>query len=215
MAAELLKERGLTVSSLAFYLAGDSAELRRVGDIALALQVPVIGGGCRAEWLHEKRSEFLDFLKKNNLRFGFENHPEKSAAEVLEKIGDAEGGLIGVTIDTGWFGSQSYTAAQAIRELGSRLVHVHLKDIFPPSHGGDDRDIREGAPVTLKDIGHETCAYGEGCVGIEECVEALRETGYAGGISIEHEPEDHNPTAELVRSLELLKSWMAREEVRP
>lgn len=213
-AAALLNERGLTVSSLACYLGGGSTELERMAAIARGLKTSIIGGGCRSEWLNEERAEFLDFLNRGDLRFGLENHPEKTAEEVLDKVGDSEGGRIGVTIDTGWFGSQSYTAAQAIVEVGSRLMHVHLKDIFPPERSGDDRDIREGAAVTLKDIGHETCVLGEGCVGIEACVRALQQIGYTGGISIEHEPEDHSPIEDVQLSYLRLQGWLRGEEAK-
>jgi len=212
VAADLLRERSLTVSSLAVYLSGDEAALYRTGEIARAVGTSVLGGGCRPEWLGEKRAALLAFLKERDLRWGFENHPEKSALEVLAKIGDSGEDRIGVAIDTGWFGSQGFPAADAIRTFGNRLVHVHLKDIRPPMTTGDERDIREGAPVTLKEIGHETCVLGDGCVGIAECVRALKEIGYRGGISIEHEPEDRSPADDVRVSLARLHEWLGRNE---
>jgi sugar phosphate isomerase/epimerase len=117
----------------------------------------------------------------------------------LEKIGEDNDGRIGIALDTGWFATQQYDAAEAIKRLSRRIVHVHLKDIRRPEKGDGP---------TLKAAGHETCALGDGVVPIEQCVNALRTLGYQGGLSIEHEPEDHNPLPEVQASLERLKGWM-------
>lgn len=208
-ARELLVKRGLTVASFAYWLGDDPALLDKTGEIAAALGCRLIGGGCAPAWLKEKRAGFVKILEKNDLIIGYENHPEKTPGEVLEKIGDDAGGRIGVAIDTGWFGTQGYNVPDAIRKLSGRLLHVHLKDVREPFQGDSDRkDIREGGAVTLKDVGHETCALGDGVVQIERCVSALKATGYQGGISIEHEPEEHDPTADVKVSYERLQKWM-------
>jgi sugar phosphate isomerase/epimerase len=209
-ARALLAKRGLSVSSLAYGVGEDPASLDRIAKIAGALGCRLIGGGCAPVLLKEKRSDFVKGLERHDLVFGYENHPEKTPAEVLEKIGDPAGGRIGVAIDTGWFGSQGYDAARAIREFSDRLVFVHLKDVLEPFKGGQGKDIREGGAVTLKDIGHETCALGEGVVPVEQCVASLKEIGYKGGVSIEHEPEDHNPTEDVKVSYQRVQKWMRK-----
>jgi len=211
-AGALLARRGLSVSSLAFYVSNDLAVLGKIAVIAKACGTRIIGGGCMKGVLEEQRSEFIEILGRHDLIFGFENHPEKSPEELLEKIGDSAGGRIGLAIDTGWFGSNRCDAADAIRKLAGRIVHVHLKDVLEPHVRSGHKDIRESVPdrdPTLKDMGHETCALGDGVVGIRECVLALKETGYSGGISIEHEPEDHNPLADVKLSLSRLRKWLA------
>jgi L-ribulose-5-phosphate 3-epimerase len=207
-AAALLRERGLTVTSLAHYLSEDLGQLEGVNAIASAVGTRLIGGGCAGDLMAGRRHELVAALEKHDLVLGFENHPEKTAAEVLEKIGD-DAGRIGVAIDTGWFGTQRNSAADVIRHLRGRIVHVHLKDIYEPDVRSAEQDIRQGQLVTLKDIGHETCALGDGCVGIEDCIVALKEIRYSGGISIEHEPEDHSPVEEIKVSLQRLRGWLA------
>jgi sugar phosphate isomerase/epimerase len=71
-----------------------------------------------------------------------------------------------------------------------RLFFVHLKDVKSPG-------------------GHVTCRYGDGCVPVRACVETLKEIKYFGGISIEHEPEDHSPDQEVSESRSLLEQWLA------
>jgi len=207
-ARTLLAKHRLSVSSFACYVQ-EPASLDKFAEIATGLGCRLIGGGCAPELLKEKRADLVKALERNDLFIGLENHPEKTAAEVLEKIGDSAGGRIGVAVDTGWFGTQGYDAAKAIQELSSRLLHVHLKDIREPFQGGGSaRDIREGGVVTLKGMGHETCALGDGVVPIERCLSTLKEIGYKGGISIEHEPEDHDPLPEIKISLERLHLWL-------
>jgi sugar phosphate isomerase/epimerase len=119
-----------------------------------------------------------------------ENHPERTTAEVLAKI-EAGGGTTAATVDTGWWATQGYDPVRAIEELGPHVAHVHLKDVF-----------RRGEP-------HVTCRWGEGVVDIEACVRALREIGYDGYLTIEHEPEDHDPSDELVELRRRLEAWLA------
>lgn len=211
-AAAILKKRGFSVSSLAFNIPKDLGKLEPIAVIAKAVGTRVIGGSCAKGVLEHQRDEFLEALEKHDLVFGYENHPEKSAAEMLSKVGSSSGGRIGVAIDTGWFGTYGTDAAAAIRELGERVFHVHLKDIFEPHISSDHHDIRVEAKKnpTLKDMGHETCTLGEGVVGIEACVAALKEIGYKGGISIEHEPEDHNPLEDIRVGYTRLQGWLGQ-----
>jgi sugar phosphate isomerase/epimerase len=110
---------------------------------------------------------------------------------VLAKI-DRGDGLLGATVDTGWWGTHGYDAARAIEELGEHVLHVHLKDV---------RAV--GEP-------HETCPWGEGIVDVEGCVRALQRMGYGGAIAVEHEPEDHDPSEECAAMRAQLEAWLRR-----
>ena len=114
-------------------------------------------------------------LRERGVRLGIENHPERVPDELRARI-DAGEGAFGATVDTGWWATQGYDPARAIEELGERVLHVHLKDV-----------LAVGEP-------HETCRWGEGIVDIAACVRALQRIGYAGTYTIEHEPEDHDPS---------------------
>ena len=101
------------------------------------------------------------------------------------------GGTFGTTVDTGWWGTRGYDARRAIVELGEHVLHVHLKDV-----------LAVGEP-------HETCVWGEGVVDIEGCVAELRGSAYDGALTIEHEPEDHDPSDEIVELRSRLEGWLA------
>jgi len=129
-------------------------------------------------------------LREHDVRLAVENHPEKTPQVVLAKI-ERGAGTFGTTVDTGWWGTQGYDAAQAIEELREHVLHVHLKDV---------RAI--GEP-------HDTCPWGEGIVDIEACVRALQRIGYDGALTIEHEPEDHDPSDEIRKLRSQLEGWLA------
>lgn len=189
VAVEALGARGLSVSSLAGGFGGTAEEVRAACRLATAVGTGVLGGFT--DLLDTDRVALAGLLEEHDLRFGLENHPERTPDEVLARIGDGAGGRIGATVDTGWFGTQGYDAARAIEELGDRVVHVHLKDV---RHAGEP---------------HDTCGYGDGVVPLRGCVEALERIGYRGGISVEHEPESYDPHAEIRRARELLDGWLA------
>jgi L-ribulose-5-phosphate 3-epimerase len=188
IAQGLLARHGLRVVSLAGWFGATVAEFEASCAVAVALGRPILGGSTGA-W-RKDRDGVERALDRHDLRLGFENHPEKTPDEVLALIGDA-GPRVGATVDTGWFGTQGFDAARAIEQLGDRVLHVHLKD------------VREAGA-------HRTCRYGDGIVPIEGCVRALQRMGYRGGISIEHEPEQYDPTAEVVANAQLLRGWLAR-----
>lgn len=187
-AAAALAERQMQVVTYAGWFGSTPDQVERTCQLANLLGIRILGGGTSL--LTKDHDALVEMLERHDLRFGLENHPEPTPAAVLQKIG-ADSERIGVTVDTGWFGTQGYDAADAIRELGPRLLHVHLKDV---RHAGTP---------------HKTCAYGEGVVPLRACVGALAEIEYQGAIAVEHEPEDHDPRPEIESAGRQLGGWLA------
>lgn len=184
-AVDLLREYGIRVVSYSPSMHNvTEAQARRAFEVARAIGVPQFGGG-----FDPRLGGMVDGLAREyGIRVGIENHPEKSPQEIIQKIGPYAA-TIGACCDTGWWGTQGYPAARAVRELGDHLFHVHLKDV--------------------KEAGtHHTVPYGDGVVDIAGCVTALQEIGYAGYVAVEHEPEDHDPTEETRRSLRILRDLL-------
>ncbi|BDI22983.1 sugar phosphate isomerase/epimerase [Herbiconiux sp. L3-i23] len=191
-ARRVLDRHGVTVASYGSHYGSTPEQFRRANEVAHVLGTRILGGGTHL--LERDRDSLVAILREYGNVWGLENHPQKSSAEILAEIGDEDSDVIGVTVDTGWFGTQGYDAARAIRELGDRVVYVHLKDVRA-----------EGA--------HDTCAYGDGIVPIADCVAAMREIGYDRPISIEHEPEHYDPFPEVIRSRVTLVELLEKTEV--
>ena len=191
IATQALEHHGLRVVSLAGNFGSTPDELDSACRLATALRVPLLGG--MAEVLFSDRAATEAVLREHGVRFAYENHPERTPAEVLAKIGDAAD-VLGTAVDTGWYATQGYDPVRAIVELGDRILHVHLKDVEA-----------EGT--------HVTCKYGTGCAAIAQCVDALVALGYHGALSVEHEPYDFDPTDECTEMLAMLRAQLADREV--
>lgn len=187
-AREALGCRELTVVSLAGSFGGTAAEVVRACTLAKGLGCTLLGGKAGLLWSNP--GQLQDVLAEQGVTFAYENHPERSAAETLERLGDTDPDLVGVAVDTGWYGTQGCDAAAAIASVGERLKHVHLKDVKS-----------EGR--------HETCAFGSGIVPLERCVRELKRLGYDGPVSIEHNAGGFDPGEEMAESRKLLVRWLA------
>jgi sugar phosphate isomerase/epimerase len=182
LAGEALERHGLRVATYATWVGPSNIE--RSCELAAAVGASIIGGGMSGD-----PAALAPVLREHGVTLAIENHPERTPAEVLEKI-DAGAGTMAATVDTGWWATQGYDAARAIEELAEHVAHVHLKDV-----------LREGEP-------HDTCAWGAGIVDVEACVRTLQRLGYSGALSVEHEPEDRDPSEEVRAMREQVEGWL-------
>ena len=185
-AREALARRNVRIVSLAGSIGATTDDLTAACRLANDLDVDLIAGVGAV--VHRDREGAAAVLREHGVRFGLENHPERTPREVLAAIGD-EADVLGAAVDTGWWATQSYDPVGAIGELSDRLFHVHLKDVEAPST-------------------HISCMHGDGCANVAGCVEKLLTIGYSGPVSIEHEPYDRDPTAECVRMLALIREQL-------
>ena len=182
LAVSLLSRHGLTVATYATWVG--PSNVARSCELARGLGVDVIGGGLSGD-----PAALAPVLREHGVKLAIENHPERTPREVLAKI-DAGDGTMGATVDTGWWATQGYDPAGAIEELGSHVLHVHLKDV-----------LAVGEP-------HDTTVWGGGIVDIEACVRALDRVGYGGAYTVEHEPENHDPSEECRMMRGQLEGWL-------
>ena len=149
------------------------------------LGIPHVDGGLRDN-TPEKATALC---REHAVRFNIENHPEKSAAEILAKIGGGNEWL-GVCIDTGWLGTQGAPGPATIKACAPFVRHTHIKDVKAAGK-------------------HETCMLGEGAADVAGCMATLRELKYTGWYSWEDEPEDRNPFDSAVRNREWIEAHLA------
>jgi sugar phosphate isomerase/epimerase len=188
IARRLLGQHRLQVVSLAGAFGQTRDEFLASCRLAAVMNVPLLGGSTPL--LFDDQSFVAGALREHGLKLGYENHPEHNGREVLSRLGDQEAGCIGVTVDTGCFATEGYDAAIAIQELAGRILHVHLRDVV-----GTGQEA--------------SCRFGAGVVPLQACLRALRDQGYRGALSVEHEPEAFDPTPDCIASLALLEGWLA------
>jgi sugar phosphate isomerase/epimerase len=189
-AREALDRHRLRVVSLAGSVGATTEELAAACRLANELDVDLIAGV--GEIVRRDRDGAASVLRAHRVRFGLENHPERTPREVLDAIGD-DADVLGAAVDTGWWATQGFDPVAAIDELSERLFHVHLKDVEEPGT-------------------HVSCMHGEGCANVAGCVEKLLALGWTGPVSIEHEPYDRDPTDECVRMLARVHEQVAAAE---
>jgi len=182
IASGLLAKHDIEVATYAAWV--DAGTIERACELARGVATRVIGAGASGEL-----SDLVPVLRDHGVCLAIENHPERSPDELLGKIATGDG-TFAATVDTGWWATQGCDPARAIEELGEHVRHVHLKDVRAA-----------GEP-------HETCRWGEGVVDVRDCVLRLEALGYTGTLSVEHEPEDHDPSEECRSMLEELQGWL-------
>ncbi|HPO12043.1 MAG TPA: sugar phosphate isomerase/epimerase family protein [Candidatus Hydrogenedentes bacterium] len=158
---------------------------RKTLEICQWMDIPQING-----WIGDNTPEQATALcREMGVRYNIENHPQKTAQELLDVIGGGNEWL-GICIDTGWLGTQGVSGPDIIRACGTLLRHTHIKDVKAA-----------GA--------HQTCLLGEGVAQVADCIAALKKIGYSGWYSWEDEPEDRNPFDSAVRNRQWLEKQLA------
>lgn len=187
IAAELLKQNGITIVGLGDEFGATQDEFASACHMARGVGTTVLSG--TVPLLYTDKASVIAILKEYGCTLALENHPEKTPDEMRRKIAHGDG-VLGTTVDTGWYATWGYDVPTAIRELKDVLWHIHVKDVL----AGED---------------HVNVGYGKGIVPIEDCLQALRDIGYSGVISVENHPVDHDPTQELIDGLALVRRVMA------
>jgi sugar phosphate isomerase/epimerase len=119
------------------------------------------------------------------IRLGFENGSEKSREDIMAAIMNADE-WVGSNLDTGNLAAQGGDPVRAVRLIGKRLVHMHLKDV--PAVGS-----------------HDCVAVGAGIVDVKGVFRELKACGYDGWLSIEVETGDRDPTEAILSSAETIR----------
>lgn len=187
-ARSLLERHRLTVTSLGGEFGATPVDFVAACQLAVGVNTQLLSGTTTL--LSKDRAFVIAALREYGLRLAFENHPEKTPREMLDKITDDGQGRIGTAVDTGWYATQGYDVIEAVEELDGHIFHVHVKDVRAP-----------GA--------HINCGFGQGCVPLEASVQALKRIGYPGDYSVENHAFDHDPTEELRAALPMLRRWQA------
>ncbi len=130
----------------------------------------------------------------------------ETGAEVRRLLDMTDPDLLGVCLDTGhWRFGTGENPADAVREFGDRIWHVHFKDADPAVMEESRRQSWHG----LESTGHGVfCELGKGCVDFPGVLAALNEIGYNGWIVVEQDvlPGMGHPKESARRNREYLRS---------
>lgn len=182
------------------------ADLRAFLELARELEAPLVrvfGGeapaGTPAGEASAQVVRILEETARDAERLGvaiaLETHDAYSSAtavaDVLDRVGSPRAGALWDTHHPYRMGD---SPERVLELLGSRLLHVHIKD------------------ARRQDAGWQLVLLGEGEVPVRESLEAIQEAGYSGWIAVEWEkkwhPEIADPEVALPQHLQLLREWL-------
>ena len=155
--------------------------------------------------------EVGEFAGRHGVRVAIEPHPGfvvYNTASML-RLREAAGASVGVNFDPSHLFWQQMDPIACARALGDAVFHVHAKDT-----GFDERVLaRDGVLETRRDEGRAWIfrSVGEGhpVAFWRDLVGALREVGYDGALSIEHEDPLLPPEEGLARAVATLREALA------
>ncbi len=135
------------------------------------------------------------FVKEYDIRFAIHNHgPEDklwpSPLEVLKAVKPYDTRM-GCCIDVGHTARAGTDVVQAIREVGPRLLNVHMKDL---------------ASFSEKE---SQVAVGQGKMPVKKIFEALTAVKYGGFVDLEYELFPDDPMPGVIESLAYMRGVLA------
>ncbi|MDG2149657.1 MAG: sugar phosphate isomerase/epimerase [Planctomycetota bacterium] len=192
----------------------------RIWDTAYAFP-PLPSGSIAAGFqdFADRWTPILDDYREHNVCFALEVHPTEIAFDIastrraLEAIGNHP--AFGLNFDPSHFGYQRVDYLGFLREFGSRLFNVHIKDVW-----WSENPAEAGVFGGHTDFGTDGRSWdfrspGRGRIDFESIVRILNHVGYEGPLSVEWEDpmmdREHGATeaAAFVRQLDFPQSNVA------
>jgi sugar phosphate isomerase/epimerase len=135
------------------------------------------------------------FVKEYDIRIAIHNHgPEDklwhSPLDVLKAVAGMDP-RIGCCIDVGHTVRSGTDVVQAIREVGARLLNVHMKDLT------DFQSKESQVPV------------GEGIMPVKKIFQALSAIKYKGVVDLEYEVHPDDPMPGVIESIAYMRRVLA------
>ena len=169
----------------------DEGEMRRNFEYAKALGAPVIVMAPSRETV-----PFIEKLvKEYNIKTAIHNHgPEDkhfpAPADVLKSIKGMDPRM-GLCVDIGHTTRTGTDVVQSIKDAGSRLHDMHVKDL---------------ADLMNRD---SQVAVGDGVMPIPAIFRQLQRMGYKGGVMLEYEINADNPLPGMQKSFSYMRGVLA------
>lgn len=228
----LLKEKGLKVSALCgdmggygFEIEKDNAErvekTKKIIDLAVEFETTVVTthiGVIPNDKTNPRYKVMLDALtqcglyaKEKGVTLAIETGPEK-ARTLLAFLQDTKGG-VGVNLDPANFVMVTgQDPVEAVYLLKDYIVHTHAKDGVMLDKNQDPTDVYHAFSIGGVDAlnaceGFKEKPLGQGEVDFKNYINALKEIGYDGYLTIERECGD-NPIEDIKKAIEFLHNYL-------
>ena len=166
-------------------------ELRKMFEYAKAGGIPMMVCAPKEETLDACEK----LVKEFDIRMAIHNHgPEDkffpSPQSVLKAIKNRDP-RVGLCIDVGHTTRTGTDVVESLREAGTRLFDVHVKDL---------RDLM---------VSGSQCVVGEGAMPIVAIFKQLKRMNYQGAVMLEYEIDGDNPLPGMLQSFAYMRGVLA------
>jgi sugar phosphate isomerase/epimerase len=191
--AKEFADAGLTIASggVITLAKDDDADMRRYFDYARACTMPMM----IISPTHEDLPRVETFVKEYNIKAAIHNHgPEDKQFPTPQAVLKAIEGMdprLGLCIDLGHTARAGADPVESIREAGTRLLDLHVKDLR------DLKDAKTQVPV------------GEGAMPVVAIFKELAQRNYQGCVNLEYEVEEDNPLSGMAKSIAYMRGVLA------
>jgi inosose dehydratase len=144
----------------------------------------------------KKIREFSARVEEQGIRLAYHYHlmhPVERAEEIAAFC-ESTGNSVGLLLDTGHACAAGADYGEIIRRFGSRIVHIHLKDVR--------RDVLDS--VRKNDMSFNSAVReglftvpGDGCLDFSAVANFVRASGYRGWVVVEAEQDPAKATPEI------------------
>ncbi len=227
-APELLEKMGLVHSSYSLsndFALDDAGEREEQLDymragiddvVMLGANISRIFGGSPKEGMsYEKARDYIiegikasaEYAATKGVVLALENHGRLcgQADQVLDLIAAVGSDHFRANPDLANFTGVMDDPVEATKKVVKYTVHVHAKDILvvPPDQ------VAEGERTRSDGTALRGCALGEGSVDLPGCLDALREAGFTGFLSVEYEGRE-DPETGVPKSVDYVGKLLGR-----
>jgi sugar phosphate isomerase/epimerase len=148
---------------------------------------------------HANVPKIEPFVKEYNIKAAIHNHgPEDkffpAPADVLKAVKGMDPRM-GLCVDLGHTTRTGTGAVEALKQAGSRLHDIHIKDL---------------ADLMKKD---SQVAVGDGAMPVAEVFQYLIKAGYQGGVMLEYEINADNPVPGMEKSFAYMRGVLSGVQV--
>ena len=144
----------------------------------------------------KKIGEFSDRLKQRGIVLAYHYHLMMlvETADEISAFCESTGDSVGLLLDTGHAYAAGADYGEVLRRFGSRVVHIHLKDVRP---GVLDRVRKDNVSFNSAVREGLFTVPGDGCVDFSEIAKFVRTSGYRGWVVVEAEQDPAKATPKV------------------
>jgi inosose dehydratase len=183
-----LKEKGVTAYAVGPIYMKTEAEVDRAFDYAKAVGVKLIVGVPNLELLPYVNKKVQEY----DMKYAIHIHgPDIKLYPDAEDAWNHVKGLdprMGICLDIGHDTRNGKDAVADLKKYHTRVFDMHLKDVTAPTKQGYSVEV------------------GRGIIDYPSFVRMMRETGYSGMLSLEHERDMKNPFMGIAESIGYIRA---------